>query len=79
VISLVIVPFAGIRIKWTLESEENWRRTHRLAGYLWMIGGFVLIVNSFLVWFWVPVFFGVIIVMVITPFIYSYHLHKKGI
>ena len=72
-------PVAGIRIKWTLESEENWRRTHRLAGYIWTIGGLLLIVNSFLFWFWVPVFFGVIFVMVITPFIYSYHLHKKGI
>ncbi len=72
-------PVAGLRIKWTLESEENWRRTHRLAGYLWMIGGFLLIVNSFLVWFWVPVFFGLIIVMVAAPFIYSYHLHRKGI
>ena len=39
-------PVAGVRIKWTLESEENWRRTHRFAGYLWMIGGFVLIVNT---------------------------------
>lgn len=72
-------PVAGVRIKWTLESEENWRRTHRFAGYLWMIGGFVLIVNSFLVWFWVPVFFGAIFVMVAAPVLYSYHLHKKGI
>ncbi len=72
-------PVAGIRIKWTLESEENWRRTHRLAWYLWTIGGFLMIVNSFLVWFWVPVFFGAIFVMVAAPFIYSYHLHKKGI
>jgi uncharacterized membrane protein len=72
-------PVAGIRISWTLESEENWRRTHRFAGYLWMIGGFVLIVNAFLSWFWIPVFFGVIIVMVAAPFLYSYYLHRKGI
>lgn len=72
-------PVAGVRISWTLESEENWRRTHRFVGYLCMIGGFVIIVNAFLAWFWIPVFFGVIIVMVAAPFIYSYHLHKKGI
>ncbi|MDQ2752120.1 MAG: SdpI family protein, partial [Bacteroidota bacterium] len=23
--------FAGYRLPWTLESEENWRKTHHLA------------------------------------------------
>ena len=77
-------PVVGVRIKWTLESEENWRRTHRFAGYLWMIGGFVMIVNAFLVYFylsylWVAVFFGVIIAMIAAPIIYSYYLHRKGV
>ena len=77
-------PVVGVRIKWTLESEENWRRTHRFAGYLWMICGFVMIVNAFLVYFylsylWVAVFFGVIIAMIAAPIIYSYYLHRKGV
>ena len=77
-------PVVGVRIKWTLESEENWRRTHRFAGYLWMIGGFVLIVTAFLMYYgfayiWTAVFFGVIIAMIAAPFLYSYYLHKKGI
>ena len=72
-------PVAGLRIKWTMESEENWRRTHRFSGYVWMIGGFVMVVNAFLAWFWIPVFFGVIIAMIAAPVIYSYYLHKKGI
>jgi uncharacterized membrane protein len=77
-------PVVGVRISWTLESEENWRRTHRFAGYLWMIGGFVLIVTAFLMYYgfayiWAAVFFGVIIAMIAAPFLYSYHLHKKGI
>lgn len=72
-------PVAGVRLPWTLESEDNWRRTHRFAGYLWMIGGFVLIVNAFLALFWIPVFFGVIIAMIAAPILYSYYLHKKGI
>ena len=25
----------GIKLPWTLASEENWNRTHRLAGFLW--------------------------------------------
>ena len=34
----------GIRIKWTLESEENWDATHRYAGKLWCLGGLLLMV-----------------------------------
>lgn len=29
----------GIMIPWTPANEENWNRTHRFAGYLWMSGG----------------------------------------
>lgn len=34
--------FAGIRIPWTLNDEENWKKTHRLAGVVWFIGGIFL-------------------------------------
>jgi uncharacterized membrane protein len=29
----------GIRTVWTLSSDENWARTHRVAGYALVIGG----------------------------------------
>ena len=29
----------GIKIKWTLENEQNWNATHRFSGRLWVIGG----------------------------------------
>ena len=32
----------GIKVKWTLESEENWNRTHRFAGRLWFVCGILL-------------------------------------
>jgi uncharacterized membrane protein len=67
----------GIKIPWTLASEENWNRTHRLAGWVWAGGGILMILTGFLGIFWltmVPV-----IIMVAVPFIYSYILHKKGI
>lgn len=61
----------------TLNSEENWNRTHRMAGKLWILAGLV---------FWGSVFFEnnmvpiVIIVVVVTiPMIYSFVLYKKGI
>ena len=67
----------GIKLPWTLNSEENWNRTHRMAGKLWILAGLV---------FWGSVFFEnnmvpiVIIVVVVTiPMIYSFVLYKKGI
>ena len=32
-------PVIGIRTKWTLTSDENWARTHRVAGYSMVVGG----------------------------------------
>ncbi|WP_448565059.1 SdpI family protein [Thalassotalea ganghwensis] len=33
--------FIGIRTPWTLSSEEVWRKTHRLAGRLFMVVGLI--------------------------------------
>ncbi len=67
----------GIKIPWTLNSEENWNRTHRFAGRLWLVCGIVIMLTGFLGGFWI--FFGIVLVMVLAPFIYSYLLHRKGI
>jgi uncharacterized membrane protein len=32
-------PIIGIRTAWTLTSDENWARTHRVAGYSMVAGG----------------------------------------
>ena len=71
----------GIKLPWTLNSEENWNRTHRLAGWLWVAGGIIIItsgfissfVNSFIV------LISALLIMVIVPTIYSFILFKKGI
>ena len=34
--------FAGLRLPWTLNNEDNWRKTHLLAGKLWFVGGLVI-------------------------------------
>ena len=67
----------GIKIPWTLASEENWNRTHRLAGWVWVGGGVVMLLSGFLGIFWLT--FVPAIIMVAVPLIYSYILHKKGI
>ena len=67
----------GIKIPWTLNSEENWNRTHRFAGRLWTVCGIAIILTGFFGGFWI--FFGVALLMVIAPIVYSYLLHRKGI
>jgi len=32
-------PWIGVRTPWTLSSDENWARTHRVAGLTFCIGG----------------------------------------
>lgn len=68
----------GIKLPWTLASEENWNKTHRVAGKLWVVGGFAMMIYTF---FELPlfIFIGVIFVIVFVPAIYSYGLYKKGI
>ena len=67
----------GIKIPWTLNSEENWNRTHRFAGWLWLVSGIVIMLTGFFGGFWI--FFGIVLAMVIAPFLYSYLLHRKGV
>ena len=38
----------GIRTPWTLESEEVWRRTHRLGGRTFVIGGLACMLGALL-------------------------------
>ena len=65
----------GIKLPWTLHDEENWNHTHRMAGYLWICGGLLMLANIFLKWNWlVPVVF---IVAVLVPTIYSYLYYRK--
>jgi uncharacterized membrane protein len=72
--------FAGIRTPWTLESEDNWCATHRLAGKLWFAGGILITILTLLI----PskagfvVFMCCVGVLVLIPAIYSYLYFKKS-
>lgn len=65
----------GIKLPWTLDNEENWNRTHRMAGKLWVGGGILIMATAFLGIFWVLL--GVLALMVLLPTIYSYCLYRK--
>ena len=67
----------GIKIPWTLASEENWNKTHRLAGWVWVGGGIAVMLTGFFNLFWLMMV--VTAIMVLVPFIYSYILHRKGV
>ena len=68
----------GIKLPWTLDDEENWNYTHRLAGKLWMIGGVLIILLGFQTV--IPpmaVSLTIIIVVTMIPAIASYLYYKK--
>lgn len=72
--------FAGLRVPWTLNNEENWRKTHLLAGKLWFGGGLLIAILCLLL----PdpislvIFFVVTAILIIIPVVYSYRLYKKN-
>ncbi|PWJ51903.1 SdpI family protein [Faecalicatena contorta] len=67
----------GIRLPWTLNSTENWNRTSRLAGKLFIVGGIVFIISAFFQFGIIPLV--IIVLVVLIPAIYSYSLYRKGI
>lgn len=70
----------GIKIKWTLENEENWNATHRFAGKVWVIGGLMVMAGVFLpTKMAVSVMVISIFVLVIIPIIYSGLYHRKQV
>ena len=66
----------GIRLPWTLSSEDNWDKTHRLAGKLWIVGGVLVLFNIFLKW--TGFLIGILLVIVFVPMVYSYALYWKA-
>ena len=70
--------FFGIRTPWTLMDETIWRKTHRLGGKLFMVGGIIMMLTLFL-----PANYEMFIILSVTalvavvPTAYSYLLFRK--
>ena len=68
----------GIKLVWTLKSEETWNATHRFGGKVWVICGFICLACALL-----PmvasliVSFAVILLAVLLPTIYAWRYYKK--
>ena len=72
--------YLGIKLPWTYASEENWNKTHRMAGKLWVAGGIIFLVNFFfrIQWLEVIIMFAMILIPVVYSYLYSRKEQKKG-
>ena len=70
----------GIKIKWTLQNEENWNATHRVGGRLWVLGGLLFMLCIFLPKSVIPwVLLIGMIVLAVIPIAYSYWYHRRQV
>ena len=67
--------YMGIKLPWTYSDEENWNRTHRMAGKLWVVGGIIILLNVFLGISGLEIL--VLILMVVIPTVYSWEFSRK--
>ncbi|MFU0832620.1 MAG: Immunity protein SdpI [Oscillospiraceae bacterium] len=65
----------GIRVPWTLASEDNWRKTHRMAGPVWVAGGILILLSGLLNQIWM--LYVAMILLILIPIIYSYMLSTR--
>ncbi|PGX78828.1 SdpI family protein [Priestia megaterium] len=70
--------FMGIRTPWTLSNETIWKKTHRLSGKLFFIGGLLILISAFLPdGYKSVIMWGSIVLCVAIPYLYSYLAYKK--
>lgn len=68
----------GIKVMWALEDEANWNATHRFAGKVWVAGGLLVILVSFLPGDWaIWVYLPLTALMALLPVGYSYLYYRK--
>ena len=68
--------FLGIRTPWTLASDEVWAKTHRLAGWCFVIAGAIMAIGAVtgprMEW----VIFTVVMIALV-PVVYSYFAYRS--
>ena len=68
----------GIKIYWTLHNEENWNKTHRLAGKVSMVAGFAVLLSVLLpAKFMILAILVATLAMVLVPMAYSYWIYRQ--
>ena len=68
----------GIRIKWTLQNEDNWNKTHRFAGKVSVILGVCALLAAFLPSKLFPfATVGILVLEITLVAVYSYSYYQK--
>ncbi|WP_238918296.1 SdpI family protein [Clostridium sp. YIM B02555] len=69
----------GIKLPWTLNSVNNWNKTHNIAGDIWILGGICMIISGYIWIQGIQLILIILAIITIIPFLYSYWLYKKGV
>ena len=69
----------GIKLPWTLADEDNWNRTHRFAGPVWVVCGLVIVACGLIGGAFLWGIVAVLVVGVAAPTVYSFLLYKGKI
>lgn len=67
----------GIKLPWTLNDEENWNKTHRLGGFVFVIGGLSIAISSLFECRFMILLISLFI-MFFVPIVYSYLLYRNN-
>jgi len=68
--------FLGIRTPWTLASDEVWAKTHRLAGWCFVIAGAIMAIGAVagprMEWI-----IATVVAVALAPVVYSYFAYRR--
>lgn len=69
--------FVGIKVPWTLNNDEVWIRTHKMAGKLWFWAGLIGLASLFVVKKPEMIMLSIVIIIVVVPIVYSYIIYQR--
>ena len=71
--------FVGIRTPWTLENDAVWKKTHQMAGKLWLGGGLLIAILCLVLSdkAALEIFLGGLLLLGLIPAVYSYLLYRQ--
>nr|WP_264298368.1 SdpI family protein [Mammaliicoccus sp. F-M27] len=69
----------GIKNKWTKASEFVWKKTHRFAAVIYIIGGIVMFILGLLNIINSAITITLAILIVLLPFLYSWMTYQSSV
>lgn len=69
--------FVGIKVPWTLNSDEVWVRTHKMAGKLWFWGSLAGMLVFLVIKRIDLILIPLLIILVVVPIVYSYIIYQR--